>query len=219
MERAAFTFSVVEQSRPEPKPRSRSPRKPTRYVPNPKVDRTFECANCEVHVSHHRLKAFCSIRCKEIADTVRYRRSVAERFGDSPPEDVLEAVRTKMAFALSATGYDQQGRRLSDDRRAEVWERDGGLCVHCGEPGEEIDHIDGSSPDFENLRLLCHRCHQKVTESHFRPVADDDIATKRLILEIEVRVVSPEPLQDSDAAQWGEPGAWQRWVRGHEVTS
>ncbi|MGZ0151886.1 HNH endonuclease [Kribbella sp. WER1] len=49
--------------------------------------------------------------------------------------------------------------------RAQVIRRDHGLCVVCGEPGEEVDHIVPKHPphygtdDMANLRLLCRECH------------------------------------------------------------
>lgn len=47
-----------------------------------------------------------------------------------------------------------------------TWERDGGKCVHCGEPVrfEEFncDHIKSgknASNKIKNLRTLCRKCH------------------------------------------------------------
>lgn len=139
------------------------------------------------------------------------------RYPTGAPEDVLEAIRTKMAHTLSG-GYDKEARQLSPQRRAEVWERDRGTCVLCDEPGEEIDHIDGPADDLTNLRLLCKTCHHKVTASHFRPIADDDVETKALVHQIWLRVQSVEPLLACDAKGWAEREAWRRWVRSHERT-
>ena len=53
--------------------------------------------------------------------------------------------------------------------RAQVRKRDGELCRLCGcEPlAPEYDHIvplrDGGAFGAENVRLLCHECHVRVT--------------------------------------------------------
>ncbi len=70
-----------------------------------------------------------------------------------------------MAMALSG-GYDSAARYLPAAARQAIIDRDGGHCVLCDGPGNEIDHIDGDSPDPANLRLLCHSCHAGVTLSH-----------------------------------------------------
>lgn len=50
--------------------------------------------------------------------------------------------------------------------RKEVFERDKGLCVLCGEKGEQIDHIILftiiGKHEIKNLRLLCLKCHHKT---------------------------------------------------------
>lgn len=48
-------------------------------------------------------------------------------------------------------------------RRA-VLERDGHQCVTCGNPGNEVDHIDDPTNHHpSNLRTLCHPCHAHRT--------------------------------------------------------
>lgn len=52
-----------------------------------------------------------------------------------------------------------------DKIRRTVLRRDGGLCVFCGSPANQVDHIfpDGPhSPD--NLRALCQHCHMARTQ-------------------------------------------------------
>jgi 5-methylcytosine-specific restriction protein A len=54
---------------------------------------------------------------------------------------------------------------LPDDwpqRRAAVWQRDGGVCQWpdehgiCAQPGTDVDHIgDGDNHGLDNLQLLC----------------------------------------------------------------
>lgn len=49
-------------------------------------------------------------------------------------------------------------------RRRRVIARDKGVCVLCGAPGTDVDHIDRFGPhDLWNLRLLCHPCHMRRT--------------------------------------------------------
>ena len=71
-----------------------------------------------------------------------------------------------MARDFSKTIY--EGKRWKR-RRKKIFERDGGLCVKCGEPGEIVHHItplDPSNiddPDIvygdDNLELVCRDCH------------------------------------------------------------
>lgn len=57
-------------------------------------------------------------------------------------------------------------RELWRVRRAEVWKRDNGKCVHCGKEVDldkcQIDHISRKKPldnRLTNLRTLCDVCH------------------------------------------------------------
>jgi 5-methylcytosine-specific restriction endonuclease McrA len=57
-------------------------------------------------------------------------------------------------------------RESWDIKRAGVWQRDGGICVHCHTPvALEVCHIDHirsgklAGNDLSNLRVLCRRCH------------------------------------------------------------
>ena len=58
-----------------------------------------------------------------------------------------------------------------NDLRAKALERDRNLCVKCGRPAEEVDHIKeiwegGPEFDLDNLQSLCHECHVlKTNES------------------------------------------------------
>lgn len=48
--------------------------------------------------------------------------------------------------------------------RRRVIARDGGLCVLCGAPGRDVDHIDRlGGHELSNLRLLCRSCHMRRT--------------------------------------------------------
>lgn len=66
-----------------------------------------------------------------------------------------------------------------------IWERDGGLCVICSEPGFEVDHIvpviHGGGLCLEsNLRLLCRLHHTEATKNLHRQLIKEK---QRLALE------------------------------------
>ena len=51
--------------------------------------------------------------------------------------------------------------------RKQVFERDGGDCVICGEPATDVDHVTYlrfGRERLSDLRSLCHDCHKSVTE-------------------------------------------------------
>lgn len=170
---------------------------------------TYRCADCDtLFTGSARANAYCSARCKTASGYVRYHRGVIARFGKDVPEDVLLALKTKLAHALG-DGYDAAARRVPPERRAEVIDRDGGKCVLCEKPGDEIDHIAGSNDDLSNLRLLCRGCHHEVTASHFMPIAEQHHIERALWLKRRVR--SPEPLRPCDVADWRQN--WRQWVR------
>lgn len=157
------------------------------------------CVNCFKELE--KVELFCSQLCRDEAKWVRYvRKCTADGRIDDP--DVREAIQIRRAHILSG-GYDARGRRLSDDVRARVIERAGGLCEMCGRPGEEIDHIDGSSNDEGNLQLLCNRCHVEKTvatlvhitkESH--PEAWEHAERLRR------RAEASAPVQFCDSPEW-----------------
>nr|DAX21639.1 MAG TPA: HNH endonuclease [Caudoviricetes sp.] len=52
-----------------------------------------------------------------------------------------------------------------DRIRRTVLRRDGGLCVFCGNPANQVDHIIPDGPHVpDNLRALCHHCHMVRTQ-------------------------------------------------------
>ena len=60
----------------------------------------------------------------------------------------------------------RQPEEIWHETRRKVWDRDGGVCAHCGEPVSlrqcHIDHIKSGkygTNDMDNLRTLCRRCH------------------------------------------------------------
>jgi 5-methylcytosine-specific restriction endonuclease McrA len=60
----------------------------------------------------------------------------------------------------------RQEREIWEATRRKVWERDAGVCAHCGKPvALEVCHIDHlrsglhGSNHLDNLRVLCRPCH------------------------------------------------------------
>jgi hypothetical protein len=163
------------------------------------------CANCLTSLSWEVEGLFCSTWCREIATFVRYKRSVT-RDGRITLPDVRYAVMIQVAHLLNG-GYGSLGRTLSPATRRAVKERDRGLCRVCGKQGTEVDHIDGSSPDLDNLQLLCPDCHQAKTSEHLAPAPQAD---RTLILAFELsRVLPDEPrLLADDEHEWNL--AWRK---------
>lgn len=168
-------------------------------VPEDRYFQDDHCANCLEPLPEDEDALYCSSWCNDIASNVRYQRRVL-RDGRIERPDVREAVATRNAFMLIG-GYASLGRTLSTSTRAEVKTRDGGRCQKCGKPGVEIDHIDGSSGDLENLQLLCSDCHKAKTAENMVPAS----AESRAILQafMLARVIPDEPrLLADDEAQW-----------------
>lgn len=53
-------------------------------------------------------------------------------------------------------------RQFSPKVSADIWRRDGGKCVYCGWPSQEIDHVvpfsKGGITDKSNGVCVCRRC-------------------------------------------------------------
>ena len=173
----------------------------------------YLCANCdEFFTPEGRPGPFCSRACKSKASTVRAFRAAFSTYGrNSLPDDVRDALQIVMAQALSG-GYDTKARHIPQAKRDYVITRDAGLCVMCGEPGTEIDHIDGSSPDPSNLRLLCHSCHVGVTKAHHRPI-DDNSDADELFTVLAGRIDRETPERDCDGPEWATQ--WRQWAKTH----
>jgi len=155
---------------------------PSKRLVLPAVPVEFICLNCDkLFEALETAKLFCSIRCRDEAKLVRYFRACSHD-GRIDRVDVKEAIGIKFGFALSDKGYDEKARQLSPAIRAEVIDRDRRKCCKCGEPGTEIDHIDGSSDSFDNLQLLCQACHFQKTEANMILLsrAEDKNAKKKI---------------------------------------
>ena len=80
-----------------------------------------------------------------------------------------------------------------------------GVCRECGTPANQIDHINGSSPDLENLQLLCDPCHTKKTKSAMVPASNDQVAWIENLWETRIRAEVPTRLADHETdwdKQW-----------------
>lgn len=169
------------------------------------------CSNCDVAwlADGTTPQAYCSLACSSTAKAVRYgRQKSAEWRGRQMPEDIKYALRIKIAHALNG-GYDEDARRLPPETRQAVRDRDHDRCVLCGDPGTEIDHIDGPDGSLANLRLLCTPCHQTATETHLRPTTQGaDVVLRDQIL---ARVSSKEPIRPCDQPKWN----WRAWCAAY----
>lgn len=170
------------------------------------------CANCFEQLPtdpNHRPHLFCSELCRDYASLVRYWRSVVRdgRFEQDP--EVRYAVQIQIAHLL-AGGYHGQARTIPAETRALVKERDK-VCVSCGGPGEEIDHVDGDSNDPGNLQLLCKDCHHGKTAENLVPASTEQMDfVQALFLE---RVVPEEPARLCDGSDWRQTEARLRAER------
>jgi HNH endonuclease len=177
--------------------------------------RSIPCASCNAW--HENRGPFCGDYCKAVAEFVRNSRKwIREPARQSDPQH-LYALQVRLAMLNSAhlgrgSVYDEKARRLSPAQKAAIRERDGDTCVLCGQPGAEIDHIEGSSDDPANLQLLCRDCHHAKTGESIKPItgAADRSALAAFHAELGRRVDAPEPLRACDNEQaWST--AWRRW--------
>ena len=80
----------------------------------------------------------------------------------------------------------------------------------CGEPGDEIDHINGSSSDAANLQLLCDTCHNKKTVANFKPIAKDSHPEEWAKAErLWFRASAQKPVLICDSDSWDSD--WKSW--------
>jgi len=73
-----------------------------------------------------------------------------------------DAAYNRARGSAAARGYGYRWRRL----RRMVLNREP-LCVRCGVPATDVDHIvprsRGGGDDFENLQAMCRSCHSRKT--------------------------------------------------------
>ena len=76
---------------------------------------------------------------------------------------------------MCATGRRQP---LTAEEREAVLATTGGLCVHCGEEAEEIDHqiprLAHGSDESENLSPMCRACHREKTSGDLQRMNVED---------------------------------------------
>jgi hypothetical protein len=173
------------------------------------------CANCTATCLGR--GPFCGPYCKALAEFVRLcRRWFREPARQADPQYPY-ALQVRLAFLHSAYRghgrvYDEHARHLTPAQKAAIRKRDNGLCVQCGRPGAEIDHIDGSSDDLANLQLLCLDCHDAKTRQAMTMITDpaERAAIVALHAELADRIDSPKPRRACDNEQaWAK--AWRTW--------
>lgn len=166
------------------------------------ADRLFvddHCASCLAPLPLSAGGLFCDDLCAQVASVVRYARGVYSD-GRLLDPDVRYAISIRTAHLL-AGGYDERARTIPPDVRAHIIERDHGLCVQCGKPGVEIDHIAVSSFDEGNLQLLCVDCHHAKTALGLRPASPDQQTALKELHRFRIFPAAPVLLAD-DEKQW-----------------
>ena len=164
----------------------------------------FFCLNCDQPMTLIRqVKLFCSESCADEAKLVRYARRCFSDGRINQP-DVQEAIQIRIAHALSG-GYGERERRVLPSARSAVIALDG-RCQKCGQPGRDIDHIDGSSNEMENLQLLCRTCHNEKTTARFVEITPEheryaEIDAKRDSLRFRIEASEPQRPCD-DEKKW-----------------
>ncbi|MFF3147675.1 HNH endonuclease [Streptomyces sp. NPDC057927] len=188
------------------------------------VFRPDHCAHCGRRLDPGNRGLFCDAGCKDSAHTIRWtRRHLASgtftpahvRYGVIRDEDYAKALYNRLRFAV-AGGY---RRSTSPAERDAVVARDGGRCVRCGAPGEEVDHVRGDSPEMSNRQLLCRVCHDSKTQNQSRegmrlalrgrPTRSWSVLLRELVKTsdpvralISQRILPPQPVRLCDAEQW-----------------
>ncbi|TCJ93515.1 TerD family protein [Nocardia alba] len=88
-------------------------------------------------------------------------------FGVADPDYVAAALEgaLRVSKRLVLTPGQRDSRSISQDVKAQVWQRDGGACVECGDGHYlEFDHIiplsRGGATSVTNLQILCRACNR-----------------------------------------------------------
>jgi 5-methylcytosine-specific restriction endonuclease McrA len=172
------------------------------------------CLNCDREIKKAEL--YCSDSCKDEAKFVRYVRR-CEKDGRANKPDVKEAIEFRLAHILSG-GYPERERTLPAIVRAKIISKAEGKCKKCGKPGNQIDHIKGSSNQIKNLQLLCIECHNKKTRESLRPLTPDSenwLESNFRIIALMERIESKIALRIcDDDDEW--PKEWRNLLKERE---
>lgn len=81
----------------------------------------------------------------------------------------LEPKKTSIEVKVEILNGDKRSRRIKQEVKDKVWNRDGGRCVECGNNQNlEFDHIipfsKGGANTYRNLQLLCQECNRKKSD-------------------------------------------------------
>ena len=64
--------------------------------------------------------------------------------------------------------------RPRPSRRAQIYARDNGLCVYCGDIADTVDHLipqsHGGSSQWKNLVAACSACNNRRGAGHIPPL-------------------------------------------------
>ena len=168
------------------------------------------CANCDSPKVTLKTPLFCSARCRQAAELVRYVRACRLDGRDQFP-DIKEAIQLRMAMVLGG-GYPERERRVAPETRQKVFERANGRCENCGRlldfegvTGDPdalptIQHIHGDSSNVSNLSAFCRRCNVADAQTRFVPVEPGSPQAK-LAAELMGRWSSIVPLRLCDDEQ------------------
>jgi hypothetical protein len=161
----------------------------------------LRCVSCDKQLGSRRL--FCGPLCQQTAQTVRYvRRTWADRRIERP--HVQEGIGIRLLM-LASGGYPGEQRKLSDEQRQQIMERDRFTCQRCGKPGNQIDHIAGNTDGRENLRVLCGECNRSEAFGNARQANEEEAAAiKKMLRELAKRIAALNPTLLCDADQWNK---------------
>jgi len=176
----------------------------------------LKCVNCNKEI--HEAALYCGDYCKQLAGTIRYiRKAVVEN--RIKKVDIQQGIGIRLLM-LRGSGYPTKARRLSDEQRQMIFERDSYKCQICGALATQIDHISGHSDDPSNLRALCADCNRREAFRNARPATTEEQAfIKQMNRDMAFRIAAPVPLRAcDDYERWNKLQASvrgaRRWARG-----